>query len=79
MALTACAYAAESPDCAYISRNDPKDIDNHYFPHETSCNAYYQCAHHGLVKMHCPKDLHFNREINQCGWPRDSECEEKAN
>lgn len=77
MALAASALAADpaKPDCLAISRNDPKGIDDHYFPHPTSCNAFYQCAHYGLVKMNCPKDLHFDADTNQCGWPGDGRCD----
>ena len=77
MALKASTFAAGVPDCLSVSRNDPKDIDNHYYPHASNCNLYYQCAHYGLVKMHCPKDLHFDSETNQCGWPGEAQCDVK--
>ncbi|CAO1374918.1 unnamed protein product [Diamesa serratosioi] len=76
MALTSCTFAADAPDCKALARTDRDILETFYHPHETNCNLFYQCAEHGLVKMHCPKDLHFDREINQCGWPDSSNCVE---
>lgn len=65
---------ASVPDCVSLARSDRETIDNYYYPHESDCNLYYQCAEYGLVKMQCPEDLHFDRETNQCGWPDVVKC-----
>lgn len=65
---------ANVPDCVSLARADRETIDNYYYPHESDCNLYYQCAEYGLVKMQCPEDLHFDSESNQCGWPGVARC-----
>merc|ERR1712154_48345 len=45
-------------------------------PHESECNAYYQCAHgHRYPTQFCPDNLLFNKNLLVCDWPENVECE----
>lgn len=74
LAVMLMTSAQQAPDCVSIARQAPKDISNYYYPHERNCNKYYQCAEYGLVEMHCPAGLHFDRNYYVCGWPHEVSC-----
>ena len=45
------------------------------YPHETECNAFYQCSHgHRWEDQYCPGDLLFNPTLLVCDWPENVNC-----
>lgn len=59
MMLMIGAVAAQRPSCWKYIRDDPDNIDEVFFPHESNCQYYYQCSMHGIVRMKCQAGMHF--------------------
>ncbi len=62
------------PVDAKCAVSDEKCVDGDLFPHEKSCELFYQCSGGSLQLQSCPDGLHFNTIEKQCDWPVDAKC-----
>lgn len=73
-ALIGNVRAAGEPDCVALANENPLKISRYYHAHDSDCNKYFQCSRYGLVEMHCPEGLNFDRNLYVCGRPREITC-----
>ncbi|XP_037049536.1 probable chitinase 10 isoform X2 [Bradysia coprophila] len=69
-----CDWPAEAK-CAVT---EDKCVDGDLFPHEGSCQMFYQCSGASLELQSCPEGLHFSPTGKFCDWPEEAKCENTA-
>lgn len=60
-------YAETPPTCP------PSYLNVNMLPSE-DCTKFYVCDHNVPLLRDCPPELHFNRVLMVCDWPRDAKC-----
>ncbi|CAO1339668.1 unnamed protein product [Diamesa tonsa] len=72
--VSAMSAKAKIHECVAKARAEGKTPDEYYYPHESDCNLFYQCAKNGPVMKHCPDNLHFHSKTNNCEYPEKAGC-----
>lgn len=49
--LYANSVIGQRPKCYEFYKEDPDNIDQVYFPHESNCKFFYQCTAHGAMRL----------------------------
>ncbi|XP_037049535.1 probable chitinase 10 isoform X1 [Bradysia coprophila] len=66
------------PAVAKCAVTEDKCVDGDLFPHEGSCQMFYQCSGASLELQSCPEGLHFSPTGKFCDWPEEAKCENTA-